>query len=85
MELIRDKKVIVLLNKSDMNTVIDKSDIQKILNCPIVNVSAKNSTGIDELEECIKKMFFEGNIQFMKRYILLIQDIKSFLVMRSKA
>lgn len=64
MELIRDKKVIVLLNKSDMNTVIDKSDIQKILNCPIVNVSAKNSTGIDELEECIKKMFFEGNIQF---------------------
>ena len=64
MDLIRDKKVIVLLNKSDMNTVIDKSDIQKILNCPIVNVSAKNSTGIDELEECIKKMFFEGNIQF---------------------
>ena len=31
---------------------------------PIIEVSAKNLHGIDELEDNLKKMFFAGNISF---------------------
>jgi tRNA modification GTPase len=63
-ELIKNKKVIALLNKSDMEHVVDKEELQKRLPCTILSVSAKNDIGIDELENAVKKMFFEGNISF---------------------
>lgn len=63
-ELIRDKKVIVLLNKSDMKAVLEPEDIKEKINCSVVNISAKNHTGIDELEKAVKNMFFDGQISF---------------------
>ena len=63
-ELIRDKKVIVLLNKSDMKAVLEPEDIKEKINCSVVNISAKNHTGLDELEKAVKNMFFEGQISF---------------------
>lgn len=63
-ELIRDKKVIVLLNKSDMKAVLEPEDIKEKINCSVVNISAKNHTGINELEKAVKNMFFDGQISF---------------------
>lgn len=63
-ELIRDKKVIVLLNKSDMKAVLEPEDIKEKINCSVVNISAKNHTGLDELEKAVKNMFFDGQISF---------------------
>lgn len=63
-ELIRDKKVIVLLNKSDMKAVLEPEDIKEKINCSVVNISAKNHTGLDELEKTVKNMFFDGQISF---------------------
>lgn len=63
-ELIRDKKVIVLLNKSDMKAVLEPQDIKEKINCSVVNISAKNHTGLDELEKAVKNMFFDGQISF---------------------
>ena len=63
-ELIKNKKVIILLNKSDINTIITAQDITKKINCPVISISAKNETGIDKLEDCVKQMFLQGNIQF---------------------
>ena len=31
---------------------------------PIINISAKNQTGIDEFESAIKNMFFNGELKF---------------------
>ncbi|MDO5402578.1 MAG: tRNA uridine-5-carboxymethylaminomethyl(34) synthesis GTPase MnmE [Eubacteriales bacterium] len=62
MELIKDKNVIVLLNKSDMETVVNKEDILKIMDCNVLSVSAKEEIGIDKLEDTVKNMFFSGNI-----------------------
>lgn len=62
MELIRDKNTIVLLNKSDMDTVVNKDDILKNMKCHVLSVSAKEETGIDLLEDTVKEMFFSGNI-----------------------
>lgn len=62
--IIKDKKVLVLLNKSDMESVITAEDITDILDCNVLSISAKNMTGLDELEETLKSMFFEGKISF---------------------
>jgi len=61
-ELIKDKKVLVILNKADLSTVTSEADIKNIINCEVVSISAKQETGIEELEETIKNMFFSGSI-----------------------
>ena len=61
---IQDKKAIVLLNKIDLDMVICKEDIDKLVQRPIVEISAKESIGINELEDKIKELFFNGEISF---------------------
>ena len=63
MDLIMNKKVLVLLNKSDIQAVVTKEDILKHLSCNVISVSAKEETGIDDLETEIKNMFFNGEIE----------------------
>ena len=64
MEMIRDKKAIILLNKSDLTTVVTKDMIQSYIEKPVLSVSAKEEKGIKELEETLKNMFFHGEISF---------------------
>lgn len=64
MSLIQDKKVIVLMNKSDLRTVTGREDIMQSLQAPIIEISAKNETGLDQLEETVKEMFFSGNVSY---------------------
>lgn len=61
-ELIKDQNVIVLLNKSDLESVIEEEDIRKRLDKKILTVSAKHKEGIDELTHTIEQMFFQGEI-----------------------
>ena len=63
-EAIQDKKAIVLLNKSDLDTKTDATVLEKRLNKPILSISAKNNTGIHELEKLIEEMFFSGKLSF---------------------
>ena len=63
-ESIRNKKAIVLLNKSDLDAKTDASVLQTQLNNPILSISAKNNTGIHELETLIEEMFFSGKLSF---------------------
>ena len=63
-ESIQDKKAIVLLNKSDLDTKTDAAVLEKCLNKPILSISAKNNTGIHELERLIEEMFFSGKLSF---------------------
>ncbi|MDD3238703.1 MAG: tRNA uridine-5-carboxymethylaminomethyl(34) synthesis GTPase MnmE [Lachnospira sp.] len=62
MKMIQNKNVIVLLNKSDMNTVVNKEEILKYMECNVLSISAKEEIGIDQLEDTVKDMFFSGNI-----------------------
>ncbi|MBQ8804080.1 MAG: tRNA uridine-5-carboxymethylaminomethyl(34) synthesis GTPase MnmE [Tyzzerella sp.] len=64
MEMIRDKKAVILLNKSDLTTVITKDMVQSHIDKPILSISAKEERGIRELEETLKDMFFHGEISF---------------------
>ena len=63
-EAIQNKKAIVLLNKSDLDAKTDASILQTQLNKPILSISAKNNTGIHELETLIEEMFFSGKLSF---------------------
>ena len=64
MEILKDKKAVVLLNKSDLDVVTSKEDVSKYLDKTIIAISAKENTGITELENTIKEMFFHGEVSF---------------------
>lgn len=67
--LIADKKVIVLLNKTDLEQVVTEEQIIEKISCVsknkttrIIRTSTKENTGIDEFEQTIKELFFHGEI-----------------------
>ena len=59
---IQDKKCVCLFNKSDLETVVNEEDISNKIDGKIISFSAKDSIGLDELEEEIKNLFFDGKI-----------------------
>ena len=64
MDMIREKKVIVLLNKSDLDKKIDADWMKKKLLKETVEISAKTQEGILKFYEILKDMFFQGNLSF---------------------
>lgn len=63
-EMIRDKKAVILLNKSDLTAIVTKDMIKSYIEKPMIEISAKEEKGIEEFEETVKKMFFHGEISF---------------------
>ena len=64
LKLIEDKQALILLNKSDLEPKINEHDVDKYVDKMIIPISAKEMTGITELEHAIKDMFFQGQITF---------------------
>ncbi|MBQ2745591.1 MAG: tRNA uridine-5-carboxymethylaminomethyl(34) synthesis GTPase MnmE [Lachnospiraceae bacterium] len=64
MELMKGRKAIILFNKSDLEAAVSKEDIDVSENTPIINISAKHQLGIDEFENAIKELFFNGQLKF---------------------
>ena len=93
MSLISDKKVIVLLNKSDLECIVTEKEMNQFIpdSAPIV-VSAKEDIGITEIERRIKEMFYIGDLSYndelyitnMRHKELLMEALNSLkLVMNS--
>lgn len=59
MDLIRKKNTLVILNKSDLETVTDENEIRKISgsDIPVIMLSAKNNEGMDELQRNLLSIF----------------------------
>ena len=64
MEILKGRKAIVLLNKSDLTAVIEKEEMEQKTGAPVISISAREETGMEELEEQMKTMFFQGEISF---------------------
>ncbi|MGN0142657.1 MAG: tRNA uridine-5-carboxymethylaminomethyl(34) synthesis GTPase MnmE [Roseburia sp.] len=72
MELLKDRKAILLLNKSDLQPLITSEEIRECVEkrtagcnpMRMISISAKEHRGIDELEEAIREMFFSGEVTF---------------------
>lgn len=76
MDLICDKKTIILLNKSDLDIVVTEDVMREKMretavrngknaeDVPILVISARDESGISEFEETVKRMFIKGDISF---------------------
>lgn len=65
MELLREKKVIVLFNKSDLEPVLTKERFLEAFgrnDVPVIFTSAKENKGIDVFEERLEELFFHGKL-----------------------
>lgn len=62
MGLLENQKVIIVVNKTDVEQIVDKQWITSKIDAPIVEISAKTGDGIDRLHECLKDMFFHGKL-----------------------
>ena len=85
--LIADKKVIVLLNKTDLEQVVTEEQIIEKISCVsknkttrIIRTSTKENTGIDEFEQTIKELFFHGEISVNDEIYITNQRHKEALV-----
>lgn len=64
MELLSGRKSIVIYNKTDLKSAVDIEELREKTGSPIIPVSVVEETGITELENKIKEMFFQGEISF---------------------
>lgn len=69
---IRGRKIMILLNKSDLDTVLDPETLRKRIEeiweqnveIPILEISAKEERGIQEFQDVLTQMFLGGNLSF---------------------
>ena len=64
MEMLKDRQAIILLNKSDLTPLTTAEEIARHVDKKMIQISAKEQSGIDEFEETIKEMFFTGEVSF---------------------
>ena len=70
---IEDKKNIVLLINSDLDTVVTEEMIKEKLtgsNQKIIKISALREEGLDAFEEAIKDLFFHGEISYNDEIVI---------------
>ena len=63
-EMLKDRKAIVLYNKTDLASAVSMEALKEKINHPLIPISAKEETGIAQLADTIKSMFFSGKISF---------------------
>ena len=63
-ELIKDKKTIALLNKTDLDSLYDEEHLKRLLNGrQVISSSITSGIGVDILESSIKEMFYSGQVE----------------------
>lgn len=70
MELIRGRKAVVLLNKTDLELMVTQEELAARTGCPVIPVSAREETGIEELEKTIEELFYKGNLDFNDQVLI---------------
>lgn len=64
MTLLKEKRAIVLLNKTDLPEITTAEEIQKLLEKPIIRISAKEEKGLSELADKIEYMFLSEGLSW---------------------
>ena len=81
MKMIKDKKCIILFNKSDLENQVSINELKNKTghDHKIIKISAKDHTGIDQFKEIVKSMFFKGDISFNDELMITNMRHKSLL------
>lgn len=74
-EMIQNRKSVILFNKSDLNSEISLEDVKSRFKdnqeeTIIIKTSTKENTGIDDFEKAVKKLFFHGDISFHNEVLI---------------
>ena len=75
MEMIYEKRFIILLNKSDLDMIVTMEEVRsryyainpaknEVDDVPVIEISTRKRQGISELEALLKNMFYEGKLAF---------------------
>ena len=64
MELLKGRKSITIYNKTDLTPVVDMEFLKEKTASPVIPISAVEETGISQLEDEIRRMFFQGELSF---------------------
>ena len=64
MPLLKEKRVIVLLNNTDLQERITAEEVQRFLEKPVIRISAKEEKGLSELADKIEQMFLTGGLSW---------------------
>ena len=77
LNLIQQKKIIILQNKSDLHTLTDEQQIRRMTSeaglgddVPVIPFSATEKTGLDELISAIRTLFFDGKLSFNDEIVI---------------
>lgn len=62
--ILKEKKSLCLLNKMDLQMVIDEAEMKKHTQGEVLSISAKEGIGMDTLAKKIKEYFFKKEIDF---------------------
>lgn len=82
---LKDRKCIVLMNKTDLPEAIGEAELQDMTGCPVLPISAKLETGMDALEEKIREMFFCRELSFNDQVIITNARHKQCLIRAAEA
>lgn len=63
-DYIKDRQAVILLNKSDLKQVVGIETISSYTNQTVIQISAKEDTGIAEFKKVLKEMFLSGYLQY---------------------
>lgn len=75
-QMIKEKPTIVIMNKSDLQEVVNESQMNDFIgkntnsHLHFIGISAKMETGIEELTKIIKEMFLHGGIKYNDEVII---------------
>ncbi len=79
-DFIKGKKALVLINKTDLDLAVSKEEMEKKTGLPVILISAKEETGIDEMGSVIQEMFYGGEIRFNDQVMITNVRHKSALI-----
>ena len=80
MDMIKDKRVIIIFNKTDLPALITPEDVTCRLGKPIVNFSAKEKKGEEELFGVITDMFLSGSLDLDDQVLITSERQKYDLI-----
>ncbi len=85
LEMLQGRRVIVLLNKTDLDPVTTEEMLRDSIrewlpDAPILLVSAKRQVGMELLEQTIKDLFYQGEISFNDEIFITNVRQKNLLI-----
>lgn len=84
-EKIRDKNVIVIINKSDLEIKIERDAICRYIDAEVIQLSAMTGDGSEELYDMLNKMFFEESLSYNDQLYITNARHKNELVCTKNA